>query len=89
MVIPASPIIPGNENHRGVPQLALAQFVDSIGSPLGPQFDGLLPGGFTVRWMFGKIYWTAWRVHPAHVRQIAIRNLRIELCPGQNTWAAF
>src|SRR5712691_5313801 len=89
VVVPATPIVPRNEDHRGPPKLALTQFVDALGGPLAPQLDRLLPGVLPVRRMFGKLHWTARRVYPRDIRQFPRRYVCIESSPRLNVWAAF
>src|SRR5580700_2178700 len=89
MVVPTTPIIPGDEDHRGSPKPALAQVADTLGGPLASQLDGLLPGIFPVGRMLGKLHWTARRVHPGHIRQFSRRHIRIESSPRQDVWATF
>src|SRR6267143_5494545 len=89
MVVPATPIVPRNEDHGGSPKLALAQFVDTLGGPLAPQLDRLLSCVLPVRRMLGKLHWTARRVHPGHIRQFPGRHVYVESSPRQNIWASF
>src|SRR6202049_559800 len=89
MVVPATPIVPRNEDHRGPPKVTLTQFVDALGGPLAPQLDRLLPSVFPVRGMLGKLHWTARGVDPGHVRQFPRRHVCVKSSPRQNIRAAF
>src|SRR5215831_2927495 len=89
VVVPATPVVPSNEDHRGPPKLALTQFVDALGGPLAPQLDRLLPSVIPVRRMLGELHRTARRVYPRDIRQFPRRHVCIESSPRQNVWAAF
>src|ERR1700732_3877187 len=89
VVVPATPIVPRNEDHRGPPKVTLTQFVDALGGPLAPQHDRLLPSVFPVRGVPEKPPWTARGVDPGHVRQFPRRHVCVKSSPRQNIRAAF
>src|SRR6267378_5101226 len=89
MVVPATPIVPRNEDHGGSPKLALTQVVDTLGGPLAPQLDRLLPRILPVWRMLGKLHGTARRVHPGHIWQFPRRHVYVEFSPRQNIRASF
>src|SRR5215470_13789105 len=70
VVVPAAPVIPGNEDDHLRPKLALPQVSHAVGGPFASELHRLLPRVSPVGWMLGKLDGTARRIDPAHIRQI-------------------
>src|SRR6266403_5603338 len=82
MIVPAAPIVPGDENSGRIPNLALGHLADASHGPLHP-----LPN--TRGRMLAQFSGRAWRIKPRDAWQFARGDVRVELCGRDDMGAPF
>ena len=75
VVVPAAPVVPGNENRHCRPILAFCYCADPV--------SGLLHSQLDAGWrMFAKLNRRAGSIQPGNIRKIAIRQVGVETGGG-------